>query len=158
MDAPETPENPHKNLKRCRKCQVYKPIREFDLPRHRECTACRRRKNLPIVEAWLAHQAPVPTEPTELEVWAAQQSGFKPDEPMRALTTMWAGNNKYQRERARSEAIAKERFDKARGIPVRTPKYATVKVCRRCQQTKHVSAYNNPRFRICAACDGPPIT
>lgn len=163
MDAPETPENPRKNLKRCLKCQIYKPIREFELPRHRQCIACRRRQNSPAIEAWLAHtapQPPIPYKPSEVETWAAQQSGFNvpPGYPVRSLTTTWAGYNKYQRERARHEVIEKERFDKARGIPIHTPKWATVKKCRRCKELKHVSAYNNPRFRICAACDGPPIT
>ena len=148
------------NDKRCRQCRQSKPIREFTLPRHRLCTACRTGRNIDLVEAWIAgRQSLPPASPDPAAVWAAQKSGqlLEPGGKVPGLTMTWEGSRKYARDRARQIRLEKEQDAAKQGKPVHTPTYRTVKVCVRCHAHKHVLAFHNPRYRVCMACDGPKI-
>ena len=147
------------NDKRCRKCGQTKPLRFFTLPRHRLCTRCRTHSQFDLVEEFVADQADVAASPSAAQLWLAQQPGVaRPGGPVPALTMSWEGVKKYNRERARQIRIEQEQQAIADGHNVHTPTYRKVKSCVRCKERKHVTMFRSPRYRICSACDGPPLT
>jgi hypothetical protein len=121
---------PENNQKRCHGCKQVKPIRYFDLPRHRLCTKCRARSVMPAVEA------------------ASLRRGARP-------LANWSSYKNYAVERARQAAADVRERARAAGKPVKTPAYRTIKYCVRCGFKKHVSQFDHPRDRICLACYDP---
>jgi ribosomal protein L37E len=152
----EGPQVNAKNHRRCRRCGEVKPIRGFQLPRHRLCTACLTRSNLLAVEHWAAAQAPAPSQPSAAQTWAAQASGHKAGK-LPGLTSSYEGYKKYYRDKARHKSADKENEARKAGQTKRPPKYHHVKLCVRCHLKKHISQFGHPRWRICLACDGPPL-
>ena len=161
-DLVPTPENGSAPMtvedKRCRKCGMRKPLRAFDLARHRLCSDCRTHANLAAAERWAATYVPATVAPTEAEIWAASQSGVDTSAKVPALTTTYIGFKKWMNERKRRETIDRENAARAAGKPVKTPTYRSHKLCVRCKHVKHSSQFPHPRYRICLACDGPPLT
>lgn len=84
------------NLKRCRTCDRLKPIREFQLPRHRQCLTCRQLQRDPhdrIVPL------PIPKPPPKPR--------GRPGKPGSLVTTHGDGWRAYMRERQRQQRAAK---------------------------------------------------
>lgn len=129
------------NLKECKSCQQFKPIRDFDSKRHRECHDCRVRKGKPAIEAWL-----------HLEAWArqsahlAEQAAAHSALEARTVRTDYQRVLKNQRERQRLEAANKPRKNKPTGKP---------RQCRRCKRRLGAELYRDAYVRICVHCDGP---
>lgn len=111
------------SLKVCRTCRIAKPIREYDLPRHRVCTACRAKGV--TVHRGTPEQASAGTT-------------------IPSITTH-AGYKMYYRLRARALASGTP--------PPKRAKFPLPKKCRRCQRVLTVDHFAHPRFRLCKTCD-----
>lgn len=120
---------PH-NDKLCRSCGQHKPLREFTLPRHRVCTACRERAGVPQVTAWLYATEQIPS-------------------PVMPLTSTREGYNAWQRARYRAVHPTVPTKPKDPTAPLKP------RLCRRCHQIKPATMFKSPRWRLCIACDGP---
>lgn len=123
--------NPHSNLKKCRKCNTYKPIRDFDHKRDRVCHDCRVKANLPVLEQW-----------TVADAVAARLN-----QPAR-LSTTWEGAKKLAREHWRLARANK---------PSKHPPTNKPRLCRNCRNVLPASRFRDDRVRICLRCDGPPL-
>jgi hypothetical protein len=114
--------------KRCVQCKQVKPIRMFDLPRHRLCTACRLHTDDASLLAYVTGEVPASA------LWPA--------------TTTAAGHNRYQRERYRAAALQRDPLTR------QLDHTAVPKLCRTCHMMKPASHFANPRWRVCLSCEG----
>ena len=151
------------NEKRCRQCGRSKPIREFELPRHRLCIHCRTRgvvKTTPEQRLEAEQQAQ-----REYAIMKAQERdaararGEDPWKPMPQPRTMeWNDYKNYQVDYKRRQRNEREAMAREAGREVPAPRYREIKVCVRCKTRKHVTHFREPRDRICVACFNPDTT
>lgn len=161
-------------LKLCRHCRERKPIRNFDHPRHRICSQCRRDEA--TVRTGFSVTAGVIT-PHNNYARAQLYYNSKDNLPLTTgLTVGMSARNKYHRDRARRIAAAKRAADaqererlglpmKVRQLPADTfiigPNGTTrplpLKWCRYCQRNLDMLKFASPHVRICMECDGPEL-
>jgi hypothetical protein len=144
----EGPQAGTKNHKRCRQCGEVKPIRDFQLPRHRLCKRCLTRGELSPAEQAARDQQRTReyAEARAQERAAAIARGADPWQPLPVRDDKQRVKN-YHVEKARR---------KARAQPTKTPKHRDpIKLCVRCHFKKHVSQFDHPDDRICLACYDP---
>lgn len=124
---------PEDNYKKCRDCKQRKPIREFDLPKHRQCSACKRRRYTEAGIDWAvapAGQAALPSSNSSRAAW-----------------------NKYQREYHRR--LARDKPD--RRIKRADYEPPAFRICTECKRELPASMFATPRVRLCRTCDTPKL-
>jgi hypothetical protein len=149
--------------KRCRRCKLDKPLREYQLPRHKLCSLCLTRGVLPRLgraelvaqEQQRAQDYALAKHQERTDMAARGEAPWQPI--LQPPIDEWDRYKDYMVKRARQLRADKEALARAAGEPVKTPTYSTIKWCVRCKKQKHVSQFGHPRYRICLECDGPPM-
>ena len=150
------------NQKRCRQCGRSKPIREFELPRHRLCIHCRTRgvvRTTPeqrLEAEQRAQREYALMKAAERDAARARgENPWQPPDKPPPRTMDWDSFKNYQVDYKRQRRNEREALAREAGHDVPAPRYREIKVCVRCKARKHVTHFREPRDRICIACFDP---